>query len=368
MKKNRSAHKRSRLFRILQISGWSAYFLISVFIFFRDKPIEPVMITGLFITHFTGFLTSFILHVVLRRLYRHGRPILKMALTTLGLIFLLSIVWFALDLIMSVPLRSLNWMAQQFTYQTYTEEFFWYTFPLVIWGALYFMITFWMESREQRERAEKALLLARDAQLRMLRYQMNPHFLFNALNSIRALIDENRVKAKDMITELSEFLRYSLTHKDALIVPLKEELEAVRHYLMIEEKRFEEKMVVTYDIDPLAEEYPVLVYMVYPLVENAIKHGMKSSALPLRINIVAKVKDEQLSLEVCNSGKWLDTPVNVRNSTGTGLSNLKRRLDATLKDHFHFNIIKTEDKVCIKIALMARINTGKADDIKSSYR
>ncbi len=368
MKTNSSAHKRSRLFWILQLSGWSAYFLISVFIFFRDKPLEPVMVAGLFITHFTGFLTSFILHVVLRRLYRHGRPILKLALTTLGLIFILSIVWFALDLIVSVPLRNLNWMAQQFTYQTYTEEFFWYTFPLVIWGALYFMITFWMESREQRERAEKALLLARDAQLRMLRYQMNPHFLFNALNSIRALIDENRIKAKDMITELSEFLRYSLTHKDALIVPLKEELEAVRHYLLIEEKRFEEKMVVTYDIDPLAEEYPVLVYMIYPLVENAIKHGMKSSPLPLRIKIAAKVKDEQLAIEVCNSGRWLDSPQNAKISTGTGLSNLQQRLGTTLKERFYFSIFKGEHKVCVLITLKAKINPGMDNGTKSPYR
>jgi LytS/YehU family sensor histidine kinase len=84
------------------------------------------------------------------------------------------------------------------------------TWPFMMWSILYFVINFWLEWRREQERAVKATLLAQKAQLQMLRYQLNPHFLFNALNSVRALVDENQESARAMITELAEFLRYSL--------------------------------------------------------------------------------------------------------------------------------------------------------------
>ena len=105
------------------------------------------------------------------------------------------------------------------------------------WSILYFGIKYGNEWILEKERADKANLLAQSAQLQMLRYQLNPHFLFNSLNSIRALINEDQKASKEMVTELAEFLRYSLTSKDFANVPLREEIEAIQHYLSLEKKK-----------------------------------------------------------------------------------------------------------------------------------
>ena len=100
----------------------------------------------------------------------------------------------------------------------------------------------------------------------MLRYQLNPHFLFNALNSLRALVDEDEKNARQMVTELSEFLRYSLISKDLNNVPLKKEIEAIRNYLAIEKKRYEEKLEVVINIDPSTESCYLPSFLIHPVV------------------------------------------------------------------------------------------------------
>ena len=193
----------------------------------------------------------------------------------------------------------------------------------------------------------------------MLRYQLNPHFLFNALNSIRALVDENRKHAKEMITELSEFLRYSLNSKNFSDVPLKQELEAIRHYFKIEKKRYEEKLLVRYEVDPLAEEYPVLSFLIHPLVENAVKYGMQTSPMPLRIVIKSDVRNDTLILEVCNSGYWIEQDseqAGQRDGTGIGLKNIRQRLENAFPESHHFEVIKNDDQVCIHIEIKKTVN------------
>jgi len=228
------------------------------------------------------------------------------------------------------------------------------SFPLIIWSILYFMINLWMDWNMQQGRIEKANALAQSAQLQMLRYQLNPHFLFNALNSIRALIDEDKLNAKTMITELSEFLRYSLISKNYSDVPLRQELEAIRHYLEIEKKRYEEKLDVEFKIDPLAEEFPVLSFLIHPLVENAIKYGMQTSDLPLRIQISAQVKKEVLSIFVLNTGRWLDThgeDIHSTSGTGTGLHNVRQRLENAFPGNHQFELKRNGNMVGVKIEI-----------------
>ena len=197
------------------------------------------------------------------------------------------------------------------------------------WSTLYFGMKHWRDWDEEKKRAQKALSLAQRAQLQLLRYQVNPHFLFNALNSVRALIDEDKKNAKGMITELSEFLRYSLVTRDHMEVTLQHELEAVQLYLSIEKKRFEDKLDVTFEIDQHAREYPILSFLIHPLVENAIKYGMKTSAMPLRIRIQASSTDATLRVVVSNTGTWLEATDSERTShgTGTGLENIRARLE-----------------------------------------
>jgi two-component sensor histidine kinase len=222
------------------------------------------------------------------------------------------------------------------------------------WSALYFGLKYWWDWEDEKDRAKRAVALAHQAQLQMLRYQLNPHFLFNALNSVRALIQEDKRLAKEMITELSEFLRYSLVHRNHNNVPLREEMDAIRQYLSIEKKRFEDKLKVTFTIDQQAEEFPVLSFLIHPLVENAVKYGMKTSAMPLTIHIEAAVKNQDLRVTITNSGSWhlsSDEQSGNQEGTGTGLQNVRTRLENAYPNRHRFEIEQHNGSVSITIEI-----------------
>lgn len=206
----------------------------------------------------------------------------------------------------------------------------------------------------QKERTEKAKALAQAAQLQMLRYRMNPHFLFNSLNSIRALISENKLSAKSMVTELSEYLRYSLVSRNHETVPLKEEMDSVRHCFNIQKMRYENKLEVSFDIDPAAEEFPIISYLLHPLAENSVKHGMRTSPMPLTIHLQAKIREGMLTIEVCNTGKWLEPVQQEKHmyaSTGTGLDNVRRRLENAFPNRHLFEVFEKEEKVHVQLEI-----------------
>ena len=196
------------------------------------------------------------------------------------------------------------------SWPTYVKETFIGTlvyhkpFLFLSWSGLYFGIKYWQDSRQREEQAFKSAALAREAELKMLRYQLNPHFLFNSLNSASALIREDPDRAEQMISELSDFLRYSLINTKVSDVPLKKELEAIRTYLDIEKIRFEEKLDIRFEVESSAESFSVPSFLLHPLIENAIKFGMQTSPLPLMIEVMATSTNGSLHLEVVNTGRW----------------------------------------------------------------
>lgn len=220
---------------------------------------------------------------------------------------------------------------------------------MTTWSLLYFGIKFWMDLSAEKERAEKASLLAQSAQLQMLRFQVNPHFLFNSFSSLRALIRSDKFKAEEMIGKLSDFYRYTLTVKSESEIPLIKEVEAISNYAEIEKIRFEEKIILEFSIEPAAEEFPIPSFIIHPLVENAIKYGMKTSEMPLKIKILAKVEKKGLSVSVLNSGKWINADTNSNYyGTGTGLSNIKRRLEFSYPGKHKFEISEKDGFVIVK--------------------
>lgn len=217
------------------------------------------------------------------------------------------------------------------------------------WSGLYFGIKFWMEWVSQKEETDRALLLARNAQLEMLKYQLNPHFLFNTLSSLRALTSKENVKAKEIITKISEFLRYTLIEINSNEVPLSKEIEVIKNYLDIEKVRFEDELQVDFKIDPNTEDYPVPIFLIHPLVENAIKHGMQTSPIPLKIVISAKMIDNRLNVNVFNTGKWIERKE--KDSTRRGLENIKRRLQIYSPNEHEFQVIKNDNSVQVNLSL-----------------
>ena len=304
-----------------------------------------------------GFLITLLMRYVYRGIHYQKRSILTLSLIVIGCsITGANIRLWADSLILRHFLPPESFVP--ITVIVYLRRIWSHLFIFLPWSTLYFVIKFWLEWRLQQERTEKANALAQSAQLQMLRYQLNPHFLFNSLNSIRALIDENKKDAKAMITELSEFLRHTLISKNYADVPLHNEIEAIRHYFAIEKKRYEDKIDVGIDIDPLAEDYPVLSFLIHPLVENAIKYGMKTSPIPLKIRIHAQVNDNILKIKVSNTGKWLKPATEKEQmlmGTGTGLENVRQRLENAFPERYQFKTSEKDGWVHIQIEIRKSI-------------
>jgi two-component system, LytTR family, sensor kinase len=319
----------------LQLAGWLAYGVM-IFITFLTVTSSHRLL-GLL--HIKGVRTviGFLLTCVLRYVYRPAartqsfRVIASMACVG-SLVF--GCLWPMLYdgygwLLNGGVLFDSGW------WQRFPKLVLDYAMTLLAWSALYFGIKYWQAWETERERSLQSAALAQQAQLEMLRYQLNPHFLFNALNSIRASIDEDSQRAKRMITEFSEFLRYSLLNTNAESIPLREELEAIRNYLAIEQIRFEDKLAVSYEIEPAAEEFRLPGFLVYPLVENALKHGMEQG-VPLQLRLHAAVRNDALTVEVANTGQW---QMNGRGaSLGIGLRNVRERLAQLFPERSCFDI------------------------------
>lgn len=224
--------------------------------------------------------------------------------------------------------------------------------------------------REQREEALRAVAAARDAQLRMLAYQLNPHFLFNTLNSIRALINEDRQRARDMVTALSGYLRYALVERPLHVALLEEEVESVRGYLAIEQVRFEERLDARMEIDPAALRCEVPAFLLNPLVENAVKHGAAGTAAePLVVRVEARlVEPDRLLLVVENTGRWKGrgkaAPAAGEGGDGLpgglGLANVRARLRALHPGDHRVGMEHGCGRVRILVELPARYRTGAA--------
>lgn len=203
-------------------------------------------------------------------------------------------------------------------------------FPGILLGLLVVLLLLEQRSRLQGQQASLAEVerTAQRAQLEALRYQLNPHFLFNALNSIGALATEDPEKTRLVVTQLADFLRYSLLpgNEGANRVTLQREVAAIEAYLAIEQVRFENDLVVSYDVAEAAREHEVPAFLLLPLVDNAIKYGQRTSPTPLKIKLSAQLEEGALLVEVANTGRWLDD-ASVP-GTRKGLANVEQRLAA----------------------------------------
>jgi hypothetical protein len=202
----------------------------------------------------------------------------------------------------------------------------WYcALVLLAWSTLYFGVTQYRALLAERERSVRSESLAREARLDALRYQINPHFLFNTLNAISTLIVEVRSsEAAAMITRLSDFLRLTLSGDAEAEISLADEVSFVRQYLEIERVRFGDRLIVDIDIAPEVESLRVPALILLPIVENAVRHAVERNERGGRIGIRAELHDEALRLIVTDDGPGGESPSIA--GSGIGLSNTRARL------------------------------------------
>ncbi|SDT87647.1 Histidine kinase [Verrucomicrobium sp. GAS474] len=205
---------------------------------------------------------------------------------------------------------------------------FWFGTPFV-WCLSRFFFLEWTERLRQEREAARTLIASQHRELSLLRSQLNVHFLFNALNSLIAYADYDPKQLKPLVHAMSDYLRFCLEAREEK-APLQQEIDAVGNYLKIEHLRHLDALVYEIDCTPEAAGTHAPIPILQPLIENALRYGLKTSPRPLRIRVTARVEDGHLHAEIANTGKWL--PGGKSDSTGVGLANLRRKLDLLYPD------------------------------------
>jgi sensor histidine kinase YesM len=220
-------------------------------------------------------------------------------------------------------------------------------YSLSLWNIAYFGLSFILNYHTLKLESAEARLATRSSELQQLQSQLNPHFLFNTL----ALL-QNRIgpasPGQEVIQMLSEHLRYSLAQSKPL-EPLGRELDALESYLELQRARFADQLDCYIEASPAASRVLVPPMLVQPLLENAFKFGPRSSGMPLRVAVTASVRGGELVIDVTNSGSWV--PPGGKDSTGTGLANLRRRLFLLLGESATLEVVKHPDTVVAELRL-----------------
>jgi two-component system LytT family sensor kinase len=219
---------------------------------------------------------------------------------------------------------------------------FYFFIYFFIWNLIYFTYHFITKSQKQQLDTLKLEALVKELELKTIKAHINPHFIFNSLNGIRALIDEDPNRARNAITELSNILRSSMQTDKLESVSLEKELNIVKDYLALENMRFEDRLRVEYEIDEDTLDQPVPPMMLQTLVENAIKHGISKQITGGKIRIVSDFKDSYHELAVQNTGKLVN---GTAKGDGFGLPSTLNRLSLLYGEKARFSIKQLTSEV-----------------------
>tara|TARA_B110000046_G_scaffold173759_1_gene196693 strand:- start:40501 stop:41526 length:1026 start_codon:yes stop_codon:yes gene_type:complete len=210
----------------------------------------------------------------------------------------------------------------------------------ILWTLMYFLFHFIQNYRKEEIKNLRWQALSTEVELNKLKSQLNPHFIFNSMNSIRALVDENPERSKNSITQLSNILRSSLLMGRHKVIPLSQEVQLVHDYLSLEQTRFEERLQVKYEIDENVKDHKVPPMLLQTLVENGIKHGISILAEGGVIEIRARKEDRDLKLTIANTGNFR---VVKDREPGFGLLNSRQRLFLLYGDKGELHIKNSEN-------------------------
>ncbi|SEM79205.1 Histidine kinase-, DNA gyrase B-, and HSP90-like ATPase [Sphingomonas gellani] len=313
---------KSRAFWTLQAAGWTGYLVLR-----GASAISNGLTLDAIIPIVIEAIVGYCLTLLLSALYGYYRTLPRVAgllltVVTLGVATLLYafIDAFSFSLIRNAaPGVSLTNLLGTI-YVAFTV--------IAGWSALYFGINFYLIVEEQIDQMQHLETQASSAQLAMLRYQLNPHFLFNTLNSISTLVLLKQTeRANAMLSRLSSFLRYTLANEPTAHVTVAQEVETLKLYLEIEKMRFEDRLRPVFDIDPRAERARLPSLLLQPLVENAIKYAVTPQEDGAEICLRARLAGDRVQIAVTDTGPGLnEMRIAPSLSTGVGLANIRERL------------------------------------------
>ncbi len=319
-----------------QLLGWGLFVLINFSLSFTLNSFgEVVVLRVLFYTEM-GIIISHLMREVIHRTNLLLKPLKQQIIgfVTLTVIFsfLLSCIGSPFETIYDLRVDK---DGNEVPYLTLLLTNLITLFPLLLlWNGFYFIYHFSFKMRKQELDTIKLEALVRQLELQTIKAHINPHFIFNALNGIRALIDENPARARKAVTELSNILRSSLTVQKSETVALKDELRIVKDYLALENMRFEDRLHVEFDVDDETLNQQVPPMMLQTLVENAIKHGISKEIKGGIVKVVSDFQSEFHELVVQNTGHLNG----YTSSKGFGLSSTRDRLNLLYGEKAKFQI------------------------------
>ncbi|WP_425389975.1 sensor histidine kinase [Ekhidna sp.] len=325
---------KQKIYWLCQILGWGIYGFIQIFLYTIANRFDPSQALGVLyqVVYFIA-TTHFLRAVILKRGWLNLRLSFLIPRLLIGT-FLLS--WLNYGYLLVIESFTGSISRQDLMFLTVLINTLGYWVIYFIWTIFYFTFHY----VERYNKSLKAETAAREVELNNLKAQLNPHFIFNALNSIRALVDENPRKSKESITQLSHILRNSLISDRKKLIPFMEELKTVMDYLALESIRYEERLTTKFDIDRNSGKYMIPPLMLQTLVENGIKHGISNLKHGGEISIKTTIKRKQLCLQIRNTGQLSNVP---DKDSGFGLANTRKRLELIFGDAAKFEI-KNENK------------------------
>ncbi len=330
-----------------QIGGWSLYFFADLLNYFAlltfdFEEFNRLIGTGV-VNIAAGVSLTHIFRIIFKRYQWVKLPIPQLILRCIGVVGVITFILAAINIPIDrdiIDTQKMNVAIHDITSLINLTK------PVLIWVLVYVFYSYALERKNADVERVKLEASMKETEAKVLRAQMNPHFVFNALNSIRALVLEDPKKAMTSVTQLSNLLRSSLITHRRTTVSLKEELKTIEDYLSLEKIRYEERLQVKWKIDPASMTIQVPPMMLQTLVENAIKHGVQKALRWGFVEITTRATQEYLAIVIRNTGELVDGK-SKSNSTGFGIENTKRRLHLLYGNRYSFKITQ-EDKLTVR--------------------
>jgi len=331
-----------RFYWLAQFIGWFSYSGLIVFSVFNKDPekIDTLFLLNVFVLIAAGITITHLQRIFYIKMgwlgMRLPRLIPRLLITSLISSILIAIIDNGTDYLSGLTVDSqMTFSLSQMVVNVLA------TLLLVLfWNALYFTFHFFQKSRNQEISNLELEASNKESELKNLRSQLNPHFLFNSLNSIRALIDVEPKKAKMSITTLSNLLRQSLVLGRENLVSLESEIDLAKSYLELEKIRFEERLTVDWELTPGLESFQIPPFSLQMMVENSIKHGISNLRDGGVVKIVARETEKEIIIIVENSGT-----LNGIVDLGVGIQNIKQRLALQYGNGAEFNLREEHGRV-----------------------
>jgi signal transduction histidine kinase len=315
---------KNRAFWMLQAAGWTGYLLLrSLSTIAGDQPLKGLI--GNVLEAIIGYCITLLLST-LYGLYRRRLPQVSGILMSIATLAAATFLFAVLDAFTFSILSSASGGGSplHLVFGSIYVAFI----VLAGWSALYYGINYYLIVEDQIDQLQRLETQASSAQLAMLRYQLNPHFLFNTLNSISTLVLLKQTeRANAMLSRLSSFLRYTLANEPTANVTIAQEIETLKLYLEIEKMRFEDRLRPRFDIDPRVAKARLPSLLLQPLVENAIKYAVTPKEEGAEIAVSARLIGDRVQIAVSDTGPGMQgTKPRPSLSTGVGLANIRDRL------------------------------------------